>query len=226
MDTIIENIEIYTQELIGKPISLPWKGYGSAIFLELGQLVPLRKGQNHNNGQACISIDWDWRLEKGTKVLFGSSNSRPEIARGLEDLKDKTIQGLELVGNVPELKVDISGGLCLRSMVAVTGDPEWSIRVSKGKHIYFRKNALRIGDGADESASQDNAYSIAKKTTKRWGTPIIEPKLGDCSKCSHLVRLDGEGCFLDYGVCTKKDGNLDGCVVNVKSGCPLFTANE
>lgn len=30
------------QPLAGLPVSLPWKGYGSAIFLELGEMAPLQ----------------------------------------------------------------------------------------------------------------------------------------------------------------------------------------
>ena len=42
-DTVfpIEEFQALVHPLIGLPVALPWKGYGSAIFLELGRLAPL-----------------------------------------------------------------------------------------------------------------------------------------------------------------------------------------
>lgn len=67
------------QSLVGLPISLPWKGYGSTIFLEIGNLASLKRSRNHQDGEACISIDWDWRVECDSMVKYGSSNSGPSI---------------------------------------------------------------------------------------------------------------------------------------------------
>src|SRR5882724_10666570 len=79
----IEEVQTLIRPLIGLVVSLPWKGYGSAIFLELGRLAPLEyPRQRHNEGEACISVQWDWRVESKTKVLYGSSNSGPNIEEG------------------------------------------------------------------------------------------------------------------------------------------------
>ena len=66
-----EEFHAMVQPLVGLTVALPWKGYGSTIFLELGQLSPLEsKRQHHNKGEACISVEWDWRVENGTTVLL------------------------------------------------------------------------------------------------------------------------------------------------------------
>ena len=80
----IEEFTVLAQRLEGLTVALPWKGYGSAIFLELGELTPIEsKRRHHAVGEACISVEWDWRVENDVSVLYGSSNSRPEIERGI-----------------------------------------------------------------------------------------------------------------------------------------------
>ena len=106
MEKQIDNIEIYLDKLFGLPVSLAWSGYGSAIFLELGKLFPIGKTRKyHQSGEACIDISWDWRCEKGNKVLFGSSNNHPEIDNGIKKLKNKIIKSINLVGKVKELEI-------------------------------------------------------------------------------------------------------------------------
>src|SRR5438876_852462 len=79
-----EEFQELIQPLLGLTVSLPWKGYGSAIFLELGSLAPLEsQRRHHNKGEACVSVEWDWRVEAEAEVLYGSSNSRPKIEAGI-----------------------------------------------------------------------------------------------------------------------------------------------
>ncbi|WP_207679713.1 hypothetical protein [Desulfonema magnum] len=78
--------------------------------------------QHHENGEACISADWDWRIEKDKKILFGSSNSGPQIDRGLNE--GSLIESISISGEVPELEMIFTGNLRLKSMVMLTGDPE------------------------------------------------------------------------------------------------------
>jgi hypothetical protein len=80
-----EDFPAFVRPLLGLMVSLPWKGYGSAIFLELGQLAPLESPRQHfNQGESCISVEWDWRVEAGAASLYGSSNSGPTIERGIQ----------------------------------------------------------------------------------------------------------------------------------------------
>ncbi len=51
--------------LIGLPVSLAWKGYGSSIFLELGNLLPLEISPVTGNYNLCkwyIRIDGEYSL--------------------------------------------------------------------------------------------------------------------------------------------------------------------
>jgi len=224
----IEDFQALIQPLVGLTVSLPWKGYGSAIFLELGRLAPLKPPrQHHNEGDACISVEWDWRVEFGAAVLYGSSNSGPKIATGISTLQGKTIQSLLVVGQIPELVVQFSNGHCLRSMVMVTGDPEWSIKLLDGRWLYAKAGSLLMGKGGTIATEEERAvFALAEQAATRWGVPVAEPKRGSCENCASFVPLDGNGHLLDYGVCIAIAGAFDGRVVNRSSGCPSFSSSE
>ncbi len=216
------------QPLVGLTVALPWKGYGSAIFLELGQLSPLQsRQQTSNEGEACISVTWDWRVESGSSVLYGSSNSRPRIGHGIRSLMNAKIHGLSLVGEVPELAVHFSNGHCLRSMAMISGDPMWSIKLPSGEWLCARAGALLIGNSTRGITEQEKeALALAERTAKRWGVPNAEPAQGQCANCASFVQLDGDGHFIDYGACVESSSPLDGRAVNRSSGCPFFTAHK
>lgn len=217
------------QGLIGLSVSLPWKGYGSAIFLELGDLVQRCGGRRRirDEGEACIHIGWDWRCEAGNRVLFGSSNRRPAIEHGIQALRSSKITSIVINGKVPELSVDFSNGYRLISAAMLPDGSEWSVRFGESSYLLVAKGVLRLGQGeavglTDEEEAE---FEHAEETAKRWGSPIVEPKLGSCQDCVWMRSIDGDGYFLDYGVCTSKESPMDGRAVNVRSGCDVFCPN-
>jgi hypothetical protein len=215
------------QSLVGHTVSLPWKGYGSAIFLELGQLTPVvYKRHQHERGEACIEIEWDWRVEEGAGVLYGSSNSRPEIASCIRSLQGTRIQSLDVIGDVPELVVRFSNGQCLRSMAMLTGEPMWSIKLPGGRWVRVEGGILRFEDDISEQAQDEEFFALEGKTAARWGVPQAEPKPGRCADCVWYIPLDGDASLLDYGVCASSASPFDGRVVNLNSGCSAFSVGE
>ena len=220
-------IQSLLQSLVGLTVSLPWKGYGSALFLELGQLTPVvYRRYQHEKGEACIEVEWDWRVEEGARVLYGSSNSRPEIASGIGSLQGTRIESIDVVGDVPELVIRFSNGQCLRSMVMLTGEPMWSIRLPDGRWVRVEGGRVRFEAEIPEPAREEGLFAVEEKTAARWGVPQAEPKPGRCADCVWYVRLDGDADLLDYGVCASSASPLDGRVVNLDSGCPAFTQGE
>jgi hypothetical protein len=217
-----------TRPLIGSRVSHAWKGYGSAIFLELGNLAPPKSERfSHPSGEWCIAIEWDWRVELGTGILFGSSNSGAVIAERIPELEASTIQSIRTVRDVPELLVSLSTGHRIRTSAMVTGDPQWSIKLAENAWLCVVDGDLQMGDGREECTPEESqAWDYETLTAKRWGTPTVEPAIGSCFQCSSFVRLDGHAYLLDYGVCTASDSRLDGKVVNRASGCPQFTAEK
>lgn len=226
----IEDFQMHVQPLIGLTVSNPWKGYGSAIFLELGNLTSKKLIRaTLNEGEACICVQWDWRVEANTRILYGSSNSRPEIESGISTLQGETIQSLAIVGQIPELIVQFSNGHYLRSMAMLTGGPEWYIKLLDERWMHTNGSLLLVNDGVEESErekQETSFFALEEVTAARWRTPIAEPKRGLCQKCPSFVRLDGDGPLLSYGVCIAAGGPFDGRVVSMNSGCPLFSSDE
>jgi len=220
----VEDFNTLVQPMRGLPVALPWTGYGTAIFLELGKLLPLQSPRRrHAKGEYAVEIDWDWRVEKGDTILFGSSNSRPEIDVNLSSLQSAVIRSLTLSGNVPELTIDFTDGRCLKSMVMFSAPPQWNIRLPDGMYLFYDEKTLWRGEGLCHglSPAEETMEAQADAASQRWGRPVSEPQ-GECWNCRSYLRLDGNFSFLDYGVCTAADSPFDGRVVNCKSGCPCF----
>jgi DUF3027 family protein len=215
--------------LLGMTISLPWRGHGSAVFLELGELQPLsHPRQRHQDGEACISLEWDWRLESEKQIICGSSNSSPEIEKAIANLRNQKVEAITLDGRIPELIIDLSDGYILRSMAMTSGYPQWSVRLPDETYLSADEGVLIRDDGtrgpSEVDPEEDKAIEHADKTATRWGTPVSEPCGGYCQNCIYFIRIDGHFAFLEYGVCTSKDSPLDGRAVHLKSGCQAFTA--
>jgi hypothetical protein len=225
MEKLIKNVDDYLKELIGLPVSLPWTGYGTAIFLELGKLKRKKSiRRNYEVGEACIHVSWDWRLEKGTQVLFGSSNSLPFINDGIKTLKGNIIEYIKIIGLVREIEIGFSDNSILKSMIMIDDDPEWSIKIKNGKYIYPKDGNLYLGVGIRECTEEEKAeIELSEKAAERWGVPIEEPLNGNCDTCHYYRRMDGHAAFLDYGVCVYEGGKFEGKVVNFRSGCSKFT---
>ena len=221
----VNAFQLMVQPLVGLAVSRPWKGYGSTIFLELGNLSPhyFKERRLGDEGEAHIEVSWDWRVENGTKILYGSSNSGPCIETGIAALMGATVEELSIVGCIPELVVQFSNGQCLRSMCMVSGEPEWCIKLPNGDYLRPRNGVLFTGKDPTGTSKQEKAeFLLADQTAARWGTPIAEPHGGRCMDCKWYRRLDGNGAFLSYGVCITADSPFDGRVVKDDGGCPTF----
>ncbi len=212
--------------LVGMTISRPWRGYGSAVFLELGYLsCRTVRGRELKYGEASIDIQWDWRIESDFKVVCGSYNSAPDIESHIGELLGMSIAVITTIGQPPELTVELSNGLRLRSMAMVTGDPQWAIKLKDGTWLSCVRGSLVADDGTKgEGLSEKEiaASDRAAETSKRWRRPLAEPVNGHCRDCSHFVRLDGDFELLDYGACTSSNSPFDGRITNLTSGCPAF----
>ena len=214
--------------LIGMPVSRPWKGYGSTIFLDLALLSAAHDGKTEKS-EACISIDWDWRLEDDRMIICGSSNSGPKITACLSAIERLTISAVALEGSPHELVVTFSNGVRLRSMAMVSGYPQWMISLPGDYWVSCEEGSLVSSNGTDADGMTPDEQAVcdhAQVTAERWGKPVKEPMAGFCMDCLFHVRLDGNFALLDYGVCSAPDSRLDGLATNMKSGCPAFRVRE
>jgi len=121
----------FTAPLIGLPVSLIWRGYGSAIFLEFGPLNEGRKRRNGSignpKGEWTLMIEWGWRIEGKRRIWCGSWSDEERWPRALGCLQGKTITSLQLFDRIPEIDIGLSNGLHLLSMMTGEGDPQWGL---------------------------------------------------------------------------------------------------
>jgi hypothetical protein len=124
--------------LIGLRITKPWHGYGSAIFIELGKLT-LEKWKNNEAefGEACVGIEWSWRVERKRSIAFGSWSGERKMNSGIESLIGRRVEEVVLVGRLPEIMVQMSGGLWLHSFMTAEGKPEWRVKLIDGSWISY-----------------------------------------------------------------------------------------
>ncbi len=224
----IAEANLLLHQVLNMPVSLPWKGYGSAIFLELGTLAPLeRPRQRHQKGDATFYIGWDWRVEEGAKVVYGSSNSRPQIVDGISTLIGTSIKTIAIQGQVPELFIEFSNGQRLISAAMCTDVSEWNVRLPGSRWIDCSYGIVYVGNGDNAlglTPEEESESENIRITAERWGVPVSGERAGHCNSCRAMVRIDGDHFFLDYGVCSSRDSPYDGRVVNMKSSCPAYTA--
>lgn len=145
-----DEITGYLHRCIGLPVSDVWKGYNTAIFLELGRLYPV-KGINgkrmRNRGEITAMLEWNWRLETARSIAMGSFDSERKIEAKIQDLKGRHIQNISLVGRIPEVYISLSGNRWIHTFALDAGQPEWAllfrnegaVTVNQGK-IYFESD--------------------------------------------------------------------------------------
>lgn len=222
-----EEFKALIGQLEGVQVSRPWRGYGSALFLELGELHPPENPRIRGPfGEACLMMEWEWRIENNRSVIFGSSNTNPSIENHLSLLLGLKLNCISVYAEPPELVVSFTNDLRLRSMVMCSGDPQWAVKLLDATWLSFEHGSFvrRTGNepGRGLSPEEEEIMRLADKASERWGIPSPEPIEGECRCCHFFTRIDGEFALLDYGVCIAEHSPFDGRAVNVTSGCPVF----
>ena len=222
----VDEANLELERLAHMPVSFAWKGYGTAIFLELGSLSSEGR-RRHPKGEVSIYVSWDWRVEKGNRVLFGSSNSTSGMADGIATLIGSTVNRATIQGIVPELSIVFSNKTSLQSAAMCTDTSAWDVSLPGNIWISCMDGIVYAGDGSAIGLSDEEEALLhhADMTTERWGIPVGPAAAGRCGQCVYRVRIDGSGPLLDYGICTSADSPLDGRVINEASGCAFFLSN-
>jgi hypothetical protein len=150
-------LEEYLAPLVGMAVSRPWRGYGSALFLELGALheeprPPSRRepqGGVTLRGEAGVMIEWSWRVERPRSIAFGSWSTDRRMGFGIARLEGHRVEGITVEGRLPELVIALSGGLWVHAFNTAEGQPEWTVflpdgswlRVDGGRLVHNTQNA-------------------------------------------------------------------------------------
>lgn len=133
-----------TKRLVGCPVSKVWRGHGSAIFLELGELheeswqAKFGETRTDMKGQFTVMIEWSWRVERKRSVLFGSWSTDKVINFRLQKLNRLIVTDLSLFARLPELQIQFTNDFWLTSYHTSNGQPHWVL--FEGDDAYLVKN--------------------------------------------------------------------------------------
>jgi hypothetical protein len=142
----------FTAPLIGLPVTRVWQGYGSAIFLEFGQIQPRRRrdgSPGDPRGEWTLMIEWSWRIEGKRLIWCGSWSDGARWPRAFRRIESASVASLSLSGTLPEIELCLSNGLRLLSMMTAEGNPAWALTSNDPKvssSAFVRVGRLHIED--------------------------------------------------------------------------------
>lgn len=154
----VEAFESFAASLVGMPISHVWRGYGSAIFIECGNLQPFvkRDGSTGNpEGEVSLGVEWSWRIEDATAIRCGSWSEEDLWEPALGALRDARIARCELFGALPEVIITTDSRIRFVSFSTTHGQPQWHLvdrRNSAPRWFTVREGQLHLGDGSEPAA--------------------------------------------------------------------------
>lgn len=121
----------FTSSLVGLAISHIWRGYGSAIFLEIGGLRPgrIRRDGSEGNpsGEWTMAIEWSWRIEGKRRIWCGSWSEEERWPRAFARMSGQTVATIGLYGRLHEVEMTLSNGIRILSMMTAEGNPQWCL---------------------------------------------------------------------------------------------------
>lgn len=141
--------EPFFKALVGKKVSHVWRGYGSAIFVEFGNLTPhkLKNGRDGTPiGEFTLTIEWSWRIERKFSILGGSWSSEGKWPGFFKKLTEASVISVETFGNLPEISVSLSNGLRIVSFNTSEGQPDWALLTRDPfiGHLCVERGRLKI----------------------------------------------------------------------------------
>lgn len=152
-----EAFHSFASTLVGLPISHVWRGYGSAIFIEIGCLTPRsqRNGAPGNpEGAVSLGVEWSWRIEDQIAILCGSWGEEDLWEPALDALRGARIARCELFGALPEVAITTETGTRFLSFSTTEGQPQWHMvdrREETERWFTVREGQLQVGDGTESA---------------------------------------------------------------------------
>lgn len=120
----------FIEVIQGKEISKIWRGYGSAIFFELGELKNCSYKNNkpdHMEGEITIMIRWSWRIELARSIITGSWDDDKKWASVFKKIINSRIESFDFFGDIPEIVFKTTNKFRVLSFNTADGQPEWAI---------------------------------------------------------------------------------------------------
>lgn len=117
-------------KLIGLKLSHLWRGHGSALFLEFGDLSPSTRRDGSPGapeGEFGVMIEWSWRIETRQSILCGSDSDAALWQTAFAQLIGRSVMSLSTFGRLPELAIGLSDDIHVSSFMTAEGDPAWCV---------------------------------------------------------------------------------------------------
>ena len=137
-----DEFESLTRSFVGLDVTRPWRGYGSAFFMEVGPLTQVYERTGHTKAECGFDFGCSWRVEAQRSVLFGSCSSDQKINRGIATLKGFAMLDVKATGRLPELCVQLSSGRWIHSFATAEGQPEWIIFLKDGSWLTVKRGRI------------------------------------------------------------------------------------
>ena len=150
-----KEFETFASTLAGETINYLWQGYGSAIFLEIGELTPKKNrdgSPGHPEGEISVGVEWSWRIEDTHSIICGSWSEGDLWEPAFSKIRDAQIVSCELFGVLPEISLLTGSGLRFLSFSTTDGQPQWHIvdrRQEADRWFTVRDGQLHLGDGKE-----------------------------------------------------------------------------
>lgn len=150
-----KEFDAFAATLAGLPISHVWRGYGSAIFIEIGELSQrLRRDGSRGNpeGEVSLGVEWSWRIEDRTSIICGSWSEDERWEPALDLLRNAQIARCDLFGALPEVVISTEAGIRFLSFSTTDGQPQWHLIDRRNRPaLWFtvREGQLHLGDGTE-----------------------------------------------------------------------------
>lgn len=139
----------FFDSLVGKQVSHVWRGHGSAIFLEFGELTPRtrRSGLPGNpEGELSLMIEWSWRIERPRSIMGGSWSEENYWPSFFSQLVGTKVVKADVFGVLPEIMVWLDNGLRVASFMTADGQPSWALigRIPVIGSLYVKRGKLYV----------------------------------------------------------------------------------
>jgi hypothetical protein len=121
-------IEHFRDATRGMKVSHVWRGYGSALFLELGTLTPRKRRDGslgNPRGEIGFMIEWSWRIEDERSIICGSFSNEELWRPAFDRLIGHEVVGISMFGRLPEVLLSLANNLHVASFMTADGDPAW-----------------------------------------------------------------------------------------------------
>ena len=147
--------EALAASLSGQPISYLWRGNGSAVFIEFGDLTPRtnRDGSpGHPEGQVSLGVEWSWRIEDDATILSGSWSEEDLWEPTFSRLRNTQVESVKVFGKLPEIELSTDRGVRFISFSTTDGQPQWHLvdrRNGPARWFSVRNGQLHLGDGSE-----------------------------------------------------------------------------